>query len=228
MSPCCKRSQREALSYLWNEGIRNAKEIHLRTGIPHSTIYENIKKLRKTGTTEHRRGNGRPKKITGSTKRTIGQYINRNPYITSRTLATKLANTGITVSYSTVLRYLVEAGYTNSLPKKTPMLTFAHKQARVEWAQKHLDDNWGRMFFSDETAFQLFRNTVKRWHKGSRPVRPIPKDRTKIKAWGGFWKGGKSNLFCFKEIINAEFYTEILRNNIPDVKEKLGEQFRWQ
>ena len=69
------------------------------------------------------------------------------------------------------------------------MLTDAHKQARVEWARKHLDDNWERTFFSDETAFKLFRNTVKHWHKGPRKVRHMPKDRMKINAWGGFYIG---------------------------------------
>ncbi|GBC21437.1 hypothetical protein RIR_jg24518.t1 [Rhizophagus irregularis DAOM 181602=DAOM 197198] len=37
----------------------------------------------------------------------------------------------------------------------------------------------------DEAAlFQLFRNTVERWYKGERPVRRMPKDHTKIMAWG--------------------------------------------
>jgi len=108
------------------------------------------------------------------------------------------------------------------------MLTDAHKQARVEWARKHLDDNWERTFFSDETAFKLFRNTVKRWHKGPRKVRRMPKDRTKINAWGGFYIGGKLSLYCFTETMNAEFYTGILREHIPEVKAMLGDDFRWQ
>jgi len=34
--------QRQALLQLWNNGIRNAKEIHARTDIPLTTIYDNI------------------------------------------------------------------------------------------------------------------------------------------------------------------------------------------
>ncbi|KAG9284469.1 hypothetical protein G9A89_014073 [Geosiphon pyriformis] len=66
------------------------------------------------------------------------------------------------------------------LPLATPMLTNLHKENRVKWAQEHLNDNWKRTVFSDETAFCLFRNTVERWYKGQRPTRAIPKDRTKI------------------------------------------------
>lgn len=64
------------------------------------------------------------------------------------------------------------------------MLTATHKQQRVEWANNHINDDWSRTLFSDETAFQLFRNTVERWHKGTHQVRAMPKDRTKFFAWG--------------------------------------------
>jgi len=62
------------------------------------------------------------------------------------------------------------------------MLTVAHKKARVSWANRHLNDNWDTILFSGETAFQLFRNTITQWYKGERR---IPKDHTKIFAWGG-------------------------------------------
>ena len=45
-----------------------------------------------------------------------------------------------------------------------PMLTVAHKEARVSWATRHLNDNWDTTLFSDETAFQLFRNTITQWY----------------------------------------------------------------
>ena len=56
------------------------------------------------------------------------------------------------------------------------MLTSDHKQKRIEWAKKYIDDNWNKTLFGDETSFQLFRNTIKQWYKGARPIRPIPKD----------------------------------------------------
>jgi len=46
------------------------------------------------------------------------------------------------------------------------MLTTNHKLKRIEWAKKHLNDDWNNTLFSDETAFQLFRNTLERWYKG--------------------------------------------------------------
>ncbi len=108
------------------------------------------------------------------------------------------------------------------------MLTDVHKQKRIEWAQQHLNDDWSWTLFSDETVFQLFRNTVERWYKNKRPIRPMPKDRTKIFAWGGFCVKGKTSLFCFRRIMNAEFYVEILQNHIPEIDVMLEGDWRLQ
>lgn len=128
----------------------------------------------------------------------------------------------------TISRHLAAHGYSNALPLGTPMLTDIHKQKRVQWARQHLNDDWSNTLFSDETAFQLYRNTIRRWYKGVRPIRPLPKDRTKILAWGGFSLVGKTTLFCFRRIMDAEFYVEILRNHIPEVNRMLGDEWRLQ
>jgi transposase len=108
------------------------------------------------------------------------------------------------------------------------MLTAAHKQKRLEWARKHRNDSWEKTLFSDETAFQLFRNTVRYWYKGRRPVRYMPKDRSKIFAWGGFCARGKTSLFCFREIMNGPFYVDILRKHLPEIKRMLKRNWRFQ
>ena len=64
------------------------------------------------------------------------------------------------VSHMTILRHLSDNGYKKALSKATPMLTDVHKQKRIEWTQQHLNNDWSQTLFSDETAFQLFRNTV--------------------------------------------------------------------
>ena len=97
------------------------------------------------------------KKITADASRAIGQYVRRNPILSAKEIADKLKNIGVEVSCSTVTRHLVEHGYQNALPLNTPMLTSDHKKKRIEWAKKHIDDNWNKTLFSDETSLQLFR-----------------------------------------------------------------------
>lgn len=115
----------------------------------------------------------------------VGQYIRRNSAISSRNLASKLSLKGVNVSYSTVLRHLASLGYDKKCALATPMLTRLHKEKRMEWAQSHQNDDWNRTVFTDETSFWLFSNTVQYWYRGQRPVRRIPKDRTRVNAWGG-------------------------------------------
>ena len=63
MSATKKELQRKTLLYLWSEGVHNARELHACTNIPLSTVYDNIKKLKKTGTTKHAGGNGRHSRL---------------------------------------------------------------------------------------------------------------------------------------------------------------------
>ena len=78
---------------------------------------------------DHARGNGRPRKITGSTSKAIGQSIRRNDGISTRTLAKKVCKMGVEVSHMTISRHLAAHGYSNALPLGTPMLTDVHKQS---------------------------------------------------------------------------------------------------
>ena len=68
-----------------------------------------------------------------------------------------------------------------------------------------MNDDWKKTLFIDETAFQLFRNTIKHWYKNARPIRPMPKDQSKIFAWGSFCVEGKTSLFRFKRIMDGKY-----------------------
>jgi len=222
MSAVEKETNRQTILHYWNQGIRNGDRIHALTKINRSTVFYNLKKLREKENVDHRKGNGRRKKITAEASRAIGQYVRRDSSLSLKTITNKLTQKGIDVSTSTVSRHLKEHNYKKALPITTPMLTSAHKEKRVEWARQHLNDNWRNTLFTDETAFQLFRNTIERWYKGKRPIRPMPKDRRKIFAWGGFCSKGKTSLYCFTQIMDASFYIQIIEDHLPEIKEKLG------
>ena len=110
------------------------------------------------------------------------------------------------------------------------MLTDRHIEMRVAWANAHLRDNWHRTVFTDETAFDLFRNKIRRWHKsGEKPIRRLPKSRQKVLAWGGISKRGKTSLFCFTNIMDGPFYVSILENQLlPAAREMFGRNWRLQ
>ncbi|GBB92215.1 hypothetical protein RclHR1_19870001 [Rhizophagus clarus] len=207
-------AQRKTIKHHWLNGIRTAEEIHKLTRIPLRTVQYNVKKLKETGSVEHKRGNGRQYKVTQNISRAIGQNVRRNNAISTRQLANNIENNyDISISHVTVWNHMKKKGYKSSIPLGTPMLTNRHIEMRKTWAQAHLNDNWNCTIFTDETAFDLFRNKVRRWHKdGDRPIRKLPKNRQKVMAWGGISKKGKTPLFCFTDIMDGPFYVNILQS----------------
>jgi transposase len=212
----------KTVQQLWNRGIRNAAEIQKRTGVPRSTVYYNISKLKKTGSVMHLKRSGRPRKISSQTSKFLVRKIKKNPSVSTKALSANLLKKEVQVSHVTVWNHLTELGYKKNRAEVTPMLTKEQIQKRVAWAKKYRNFKWERTVFSDETSFQLFRNTIKYWYKGDRPVRRIPKEKKKIFAWGGFWARGKTSLFCFQQIMNGAFYVEILEKHFLRLEGGLG------
>ena len=119
------------------------------------------------------------------------------------------------MSVWTVRRQLERLGYTSTLPRGTPMLTQQHKNARVQWAIKHKNDDWSRTIFTDETCYQLFRNTIRRWSLNpSAEVKRIPKNRQKIMVWGGISIKGLIGCHSFRNIMDGPYFIRILQDHL--------------
>lgn len=105
--------------------------------------------------------------------------------------------------------------YESTLPYETPMLTQAQKDACVQWAIRHKDDDWNRTIFTDETSYQLFRNTIRRWSKNRKAkVERIPKDRQKIMVRRGFIVKGLVGYVSFKTIMDVPYFVRILQDHL--------------
>ncbi len=55
------------------------------------------------------------------------------------------------------------------------------KKQRIKWAKRHKNDDFTNTIFTDESSFQLFRNTVRRWTKDpNNELKRVPKNRQKV------------------------------------------------
>ncbi|CAF4983797.1 unnamed protein product, partial [Rotaria sp. Silwood1] len=100
-------THRSVILHYYNLGHRCAAGIARQTKIPVRTIRYNLAKIRKEGSVEHRRGNGRPRKITVKDSIAIGPWIRRNNEITAEEIVEKLQLTkNLNVSRWTVRREL--------------------------------------------------------------------------------------------------------------------------
>ena len=92
----------------------------------------------------------------------------------------------ISILHVTIWDYMKKKGYKGSVSLEMLMLTEWHIEMRKTLTQMHMNDNWEQTMFTDETAFDIFRNKVHRWHKnGDRPIRRLSKSCQKVMAWGG-------------------------------------------
>jgi len=132
MTSSKQETQRQTILHFWKKGTRNAAEIHSLTKIPLMTIYRNLKKIKVTGDVQCKSGSGRIKKITPNASRAIGQYVRRESSISSQSIADRLEDIDVNVSFLIVSRYLVDLGYQNILSLYTSILISVHKQKYVK------------------------------------------------------------------------------------------------
>ena len=211
-----------------NNGHRSPAAISRITKTPLRIVKYNITKIKQQGTIEDRPSKGRPRMVTTSDSIALGQWIRRNNKATSKELTQKLLHDrALNVSRWTVQRQLKRMGYKSTLPYATPMLTQEQKHARVQWAIQHKDDDWSRSIFTDETCYQLFRNTIRRWlRKPSTEVKRIPQNKWKIMVWGGISIKGLIGYHSFKTILDVSYYVQILQDHLtPNARRLLGR--RW-
>ena len=130
----------------------------------------------------------------------------------------------------TMQRHLHWMGYKNILPQVTHMLTKERKEKHVIWAMKHKNDDWNQTVFSDESCFQLFRDTVRRWSKTpQKELKRIRKNKQKVTVWGAIGAKAKISCHTFRSNMDASFYIKLLQNHLlPAARQQYAQQWRFQ
>src|SRR5262249_30898315 len=112
-----------------------------------------------------------------------------------------------------------------------PLLTDEQQHRRLDWARAHTRVNWKNVVFSDETTFQMFRNTIKAFQKIEEPKleRPMPKHPYKIHFWGAFSARGTLDYYMFTENMDGDLYRKILTENLfPSAFETMPKNWIFQ
>lgn len=226
-------AQRTVVSELWANNTLNPAEIIRITGFPKTTVYDIINRLKKKTTAAPLPIPGRPKILTPPHYRHLGRIVQTNNAVTAAEMRERLIqkNPGLKVSVRTVQRVLKKnLQFIVCRPLRVPLLRPSHIIARLEWAQNHVQDSWSHTIFSDETTFQMFRNTqLVRYRRGSpRPHRSIVKHPYKVHAWGAFSALGSISLFLFTENLNARKYCQILETHLFPHVSRTNRRLRFQ
>lgn len=202
--------------------------------LPPSSVSRIINKRKKTGTFSHSRGNGRSLKMNESIAKINCREIKKNPKLSLRKLSFIIKEeTGNSICFTTIKRYLNKNNMFAFSPIKKPLLTKRHEKQRFEASKKWIfmnEEDTRSIIFSDESKFNLFYidGKIKVWRepkkglKNKNLVPTIKHGGGSIMLWGCFSYYGVGNLVVIKGKMNAAKYIDILAKNLFISAEKMN------
>ena len=138
----------------------------------------------------------------------------------------------INVSRQTVSRRLQEIGLFNRTPRKKPIVSSKNKK-RLEFTNRYVIwtyENWAKVFFSDESKFNLFGNDGKNNLKRRIGVRLSTKCTKKTAKFGGrsvmifgmFSSQDTTPLVRLQTRVNAQIYKNIAQEHVMPIIQNSG------
>ena len=216
-------------------------EVAKKMKVSRCCVQQIVKKYKNTGTVVDRPRCGRPKVSTNRQDRELVQLSLRQRKTTVPELRCEWAKmSGVSVSTQTVCRRLLEKGLRGCVAAKKPKLTDNHKRKRLEWTKERREwdkDDWGRVLWSDESTFQLWRNKGRVWvrrRQGERfleecIVPTVKHGGGKIMVWGTMARSGVGSLTVVDGRLNSEAYIKIIKKYVKkDGKNLIGRRFTFQ
>ena len=111
---------------------------------------------------------------------------------------------GVDVNMETLRGALVSGKARQLCPKKKPLLTEAHKEARLRFAKTWVKKRWDNVVVTDSKYFWLCQKGVgsKVWvlYGDKAPIVPAFKNCTKLHVYGGVALRGRTPLFVVMDI----------------------------
>ena len=205
-------------------GKVNCAQISRETGINERCVQRLYQMYRNNVPFSQIRGRGRPQKIGQLENVRIGQFLRRRVSLTSTELAAKLSDaSGKEISPRTMRNHLQRSGYRSKPERAIPVLNATQKIAREKWAREHLNFDFKKVIFSDESTFELHRCLDRVWSKSrGRPNRPRPKYSSKRMVWGAINYKKKSSLQLVDGTMNSDRYVGVINRNLIPMMRNLG------
>lgn len=163
---------------------------------------------------------GRKTKISETLKRKILRHVKRDPFVTSSALKKQYQ---LDIDTSTIRLMLLKNDLRARSARKVPFLSKRNIKQRLQFAKEHINwpvSKWRNILWSDETKVNLF-NSDRSSLQVRRPknkefcpqytIKTVKHGGGNIMVWGCFSYYGVGPLYRIRDIMDAKFYTNILR-----------------
>src|SRR5579871_4796404 len=90
------------------------------------------------------------------------------------------------------------------------LLSYDHRDNRLEWAKANKNTDWSKVIFTDEITFSQFNKPRKVWRqKGEIIKAPTVKHSEKIHIYRCFSEKSFGKIYCFTENLNTDLFCTI-------------------
>lgn len=197
----CTVAERASIIALYNEGL-SYREIGERFNCSKKKVFNAILHFKNNGTTQELQRKLRPRKTSILDDRLIVRLSKKDPFASSKQIATTLRETlQLNISSRTIRRRLQEAGLNGRMARKTPKVSTKNLKKRLELAREYANwdmRTWKNILFSDETKVNLVGSDGRCWVRRGINTAFEPRYTKKcvkfgggnVMVWGCFsWKG---------------------------------------
>jgi transposase len=157
---------------------------------------------------------GRPKRLTPVQRKEVRRNLKRSAKSSLRGVAKKIRTEhGVSITKSTIRRIAHDEGLVYRRRKKKPLLTEAHKVARLRFARLRRPRGfWSRVMWSDEASFALYSSTKGEWVEEGEEADPqeTVKWPPRIRVWAAISTKGKTPLVRIPKKMKAEEFETLL------------------
>ena len=107
------------------------------------------------GTTDRKKGSGRPSKLSGATKELIETQMQADDETTAIQIYRLLKQHDVSVSLSTILRSRKALGWTFRGSAYCQLIRDANKVKRLAWAKQNIGKKFKNVIWTDECSVQM-------------------------------------------------------------------------
>jgi transposase len=178
------------------------------------TVYNILNLFRQTDDVVERRGRGGRNSLTTEERRVLRQLFYNYRTETSARINDRFSRrTGRFISSRTIRNYRRSLGFHPVHARTQPLINSGHAEQRFFFSQQHIDDDWSRIIFSDEKAFEVDVSGIVYWipYGRPRPTSFTSQVQFRIAVFGAVWYNSKSDLVLIRGRTNTATFVEYLR-----------------